>query len=53
MRGEEPVASTGTQGMMGSPPRARGRVQKQLLRVIGERITPACAGKSQSYLRRR
>ena len=34
--------------LLGSPPRMRGKVIKQVLAMLDKRITPACAGKSFS-----
>ena len=42
---EAPVALT-VKGMMGSPPRVRGRVPPGLFQRVLQRITPARAGKS-------
>ena len=35
---------------LGSPPRVRGKVPLFFVWVLGERITPACAGKSIGFL---
>ena len=37
---------------MGSPPRVRGKLSAVQLRPLGERITPACAGKTRLLLLR-
>ena len=46
MRGEKVFECLCKAGDLGSPPRARGKEYKRLLRRIADRITPACAGKS-------
>ena len=46
MRGEDSPESPETTHSPGSPPHARGRPRGVLRRIVGERITPACAGKT-------
>ena len=46
VRGEKGTTSTSQQRMIGSPPRARGKVKGQGRHDNHDGITPACAGKS-------
>ena len=46
--GEKAVVNPKCQSATGSPPRARGKDRSHLSRSTSERITPACAGKSQA-----
>ena len=46
MRGEKDTALLDRLKAEGSPPHARGKVRQQPSVESGERITPACAGKS-------
>ena len=45
MRGEKPMRFTRAERNSGSPPHARGKVQRPLFEYTPGRITPACAGK--------
>ena len=53
VRGEKTGASATLTADQGSPPRARGKVGMANSGYAFLRITPACAGKSLSYLRER
>ena len=44
--GEKPTSCPVGSGMLGSPPRVRGKVTKYVCKPQGVGITPACAGKS-------
>ena len=44
--GEKVLASIAAMSVAGSPPRVRGKVALHLTLSQGQRITPACAGKS-------
>ena len=46
-RGENPMASFRLDQATGSPPLARGKLLRALGRVLGDRITPARAGKTR------
>ena len=46
MRGEKPVCAPSSLTPMGSPPRARGKVNQVTQPPLRKGITPACAGKS-------
>ena len=51
MRGEKSSVRQSYSGKKGSPPRARGKVTEEIIVCAGVGITPACAGKSQGWLR--
>ncbi len=46
--GENGRSKTATRLLPGSPPRVRGKLQDNFTGVLERRITPACAGKTQS-----
>ena len=48
MRGEDAAAAEPGPEISGSPPHARGRRLTHLRKLVDERITPACAGKTWS-----
>ena len=45
VRGEKPSQPSYSSSCLGSPPRARGKVCKEILALLRVGITPACAGK--------
>ena len=47
MRGEKDWDKPFSNGLMGSPPRARGKVWEDTTFDLSTRITPACAGKRE------
>ena len=47
--GEKTFTVKNVPGAEGSPPRVRGKAMMPTNALIVRRITPACAGKSQSY----
>ena len=47
MRGEKSNPILFFVGVPGSPPHARGKVSGLTTATLGDRITPACAGKSE------
>ncbi len=49
MGGEERARVTGRTWRAGLPPRGRGRVTADQIRPIGNRITPAWAGKRSAW----
>ena len=51
--GEKDPPYGGGAGSQGSPPRVRGKVTSELPVIGGQRITPACAGKSRGRLQSR
>ena len=50
--GEKEIRPSSRSMTRGSPPRVRGKVREKGLRTLDVRITPACAGKSDSEQRR-
>ena len=52
LRGEKPATKEYEDRVKGSSPLARGKVFLYLLQQIARRIIPACAGKSQSILKK-
>ena len=51
VRGEKATCSPRPLAPLGSPPRARGEVDIELLGLLAVRITPACAGRSPKLSR--
>ena len=51
VRGEKDVLMTPNATEQGSPPHARGKAPEQFRALEEDRITPACAGKSQTRKR--
>ena len=49
VRGEKSLPVWRRMGLLGSPPRARGKVQVRHVQLENPGITPACAGKSFVY----
>ena len=47
MCGENLLGIYGLNREEGSPPRVRGKLKKGAEELVGERITPACAGKTR------
>ena len=48
MRGEDEDSFVAVFGLQGSPPHARGRLERIAVCDLADGITPACAGKTLS-----
>ena len=46
MCGENYIGTMNLEESVGSPPRVRGKLSRQVAQLAGMRITPACAGKT-------